>query len=36
MQARDELVLTMSDEKLQEARELSLYAEPVAGTVRRK
>lgn len=36
MQERDALVLTMSDEKLQEAQKLSLPAEPLAGTERRK
>lgn len=36
MQSRDELVLTMSEEKLQEARKLSLSAEPVAYATRRK
>lgn len=36
MQARDELVLTMSEEKLHEARKLSLSAEPVAEAGHRK
>jgi len=36
MQERDDLVLTMSDEKLKEARKLSLSAEPNVEMVRRK
>ncbi|HQW21264.1 MAG TPA: tetratricopeptide repeat protein [Rhodocyclaceae bacterium] len=36
MQERDDLVLTMSDEKLKEARRLSLAAEPDGDTGRRK
>jgi hypothetical protein len=36
MQARDQLVLTMNEEKLQEARKSVLTAEPIADTVRRK
>ena len=36
IQSRDELVLTMSEEKLEEAYILTSSAEPVANTVRRK
>jgi TPR repeat protein len=36
MHERDEMVRTMSEEKLKEAHQLSLTAEPVADTVRRK
>jgi hypothetical protein len=36
MKERDELVLTMSDEKLKDARKLALTAEPAADNVRRK
>jgi len=36
MQERDDLVLTMSDEKLKEARKLALLAEPAGDTGRRK
>ena len=36
MQARDDLVRTMSDENLKEAHKLTLSAEPVADSVRRK
>ncbi len=36
MQERDDLVLTMSDEKLKEARKLSLLTKPDGDTVQRK